>query len=130
MADAPTTPESLRYDNGFMSRKLHLTLLAMFLVIGAGVTGHWLSGVAANLQTIVGGILGALAIFVGGNVATKFTASNLAKVIGPMRQVIAQQEKREDKEDAREDKAEAKEEAKDAAKEPGKTVDGPPVETG
>ena len=57
-----------------------------------GFAGHFLSGIAAQLQTIVGGLLGALALYLGGNVADKFNATNLAKIMRPIRKVVPEPE--------------------------------------
>ena len=131
------TPASLANDKGYLSRKLHLTVLAMFLVVGMGIACHWSTGIGNQMQTIISGILGALAIFVGGNVATKFSAASLAKVVGPIRAAmgerkIEKQEDRVERKDIREDMKDAKtnKDARSDAKEAAKDGSGPPVENG
>jgi len=116
MKTQPPTIEDLAKDGGMMSRKLHLTLLVIFLMVGLGLACNWIPALGAQLPTIVPGLLGALAIFVGGNVASKFNASSLAKVMGGLRKLAPEPG--------------SEEVSEDAAKKPEKPAEGPPVETG
>ena len=131
------TPKSLASDGGFLSRKLHLTVFAMLLIVGLGIVCHWSPNIGAQMQTLVTGLLGALAIFIGGNVANKFTASNLMKVMGPVKSMMAERagehkEDRAERGDVRQGVVEAKavKDARTDAKEAAKDGGGPPVENG
>jgi hypothetical protein len=108
--------EELSKDGGMMSRKLHLTLLVIFLTVGLGLACNWLPALGVQLQTVVTGLLGALAIFVGGNIAGKFNASSLMKVMGGLRKLAPEPG--------------SEEVTEDAAKPPEKPANEPPVETG
>jgi hypothetical protein len=112
MEKNPVTSEELAKDGGLGSRKLYLTLLVFFLIVGAGIACNWVPALGVQLQTIVGGLLGALALYLGGNVISKFNAVNLAKVMVPLRKLAP---------DAS---------TEDPAKTPGEPADRPPVETG
>jgi hypothetical protein len=100
------------FDSGYKSRKLFMTLLALFVIVGMTFAGNWLAGVAAQLGTAVGGILGVLALYLGGNVASKWTYSNIMKVVTPIRKVVPEPP------------------AKIDPKAPGSPVEEPPVESG
>jgi hypothetical protein len=75
------------FDNGWYSRKLHFSLLVLFTIVGLTFAGNWLPGVAAQLGTAVGGILGVLALYLGGNIASKWSYTNISKVMAPLRKV-------------------------------------------
>ncbi len=70
---------ALTEDGGTKSRKFLLTLLAMFLIVVCGVLSGWLAGLAASLSVVTGGILGALALYCGANVTTKWSAASISK---------------------------------------------------
>jgi hypothetical protein len=70
-------------DGDMKSRKFLLTLLAMALIVICGVLSGWLTGLAATLSIVVGGILGALGIYAGANVSTKWAAASIVKSKAP-----------------------------------------------
>ena len=76
------------FDRGWASRKLHFALLTLFVIVGMTFAGNWLPGVAAQLGTAVGGILGVLALYLGGNVASKWGYGNTMKVMNQIRKVV------------------------------------------
>jgi hypothetical protein len=125
------TPKSIASDGGILSRKLHLTIFAMLLIVGLGIVCHWSLNIGAQMQTLVTGLLGALAIFVGGNVANKFTAANLMKVMIPVKSMMAERagehkEDRAERADIRQGVVDAKA-VKDARAD---AKNGPPIENG
>jgi len=125
------TPASLVADGGYLSRKLALSVFAMLLIVGLGILCHWSTGIGNQMQTIVTGILGVLTIFVGGNLAGKFNAASLAKVVGPIRAAmgerkIEQESNRAERTDIRQGVVDAKA-IKDARAD---AKAGPPVENG
>lgn len=79
--DIKSKKDALLHDGGATSRKLWLTVFAMILIVGTGVLAGLtvFSGLATQLSVIVGGILGALGIYAGANVSTKFAAAGVRK---------------------------------------------------
>ncbi len=64
-------------DNGNNSRKLRLAYVAMLVILaGACMAAGW-PMFGPFYQTMVGGILGAAAIYTGGNVTTKWVANQV-----------------------------------------------------
>jgi hypothetical protein len=61
-------------DGGYASRKFWLTIISMGVIIVLTLVGSLgaFTSIGANLPTAVGGILGALGIYCGANVATKW----------------------------------------------------------
>ena len=57
-------------DGGFLSRKLLLSILAMTLIFAGALVACGNIAFAANYSTLVGGLLGALGLFLGANVAS------------------------------------------------------------
>lgn len=56
-------------DGGYASRKFWLTVLAMALIVGCFISTAWLTSLAVQLTVAIGGILGALGLYVGANVS-------------------------------------------------------------
>ena len=112
--------ERMFEDGGFGSRKLYLTLLVIFLMVGLGVTCNWIPALSSQLPTVVSGLLGALALFIGGNVASKFNASSLSKVVMGLKKLAPEPGSEEVAEDAQ----------KMSAKPSGSPANEPPTETG
>lgn len=73
--------DDLAEDGGYSSRKMWLTILAMILIVGVGLlTGLTVfTALAPQLAVIVGGVLGALGIYAGANVSTKFASAGVRK---------------------------------------------------
>ncbi len=69
-------------DGGYSSRKMIMSYAAMGLISGGSlVCAHW-PAFGANYPTLVGGILGALTVYCGVNVANSFVASKHLQGIG------------------------------------------------
>lgn len=68
---AELSPE-LEMTNTYRSRKFVLALVAIILITGVSVASIWLASVAGILPTFIGGILGVLSVYYGGNIANKF----------------------------------------------------------
>lgn len=79
------TADAIHHDSGYASRKLWVTIFAMCLIFMGGLVAGtgWGAGLGANLPTVVGGIVGCLAIFAGANVMVKNTAAKAAKPADP-----------------------------------------------
>lgn len=73
--------EKLADDGGMTSRKLWLTVFTMVIITALGLISGLaaFTGLAANLPVVVGGVLGALGVFCGANVATKFASAGVLK---------------------------------------------------
>lgn len=62
----------LKKDGGYKSRKFVITVLAfVFILVGAIIASLWPAFVA-QYPTFVGGILGAAAVYLGGNVTNDY----------------------------------------------------------
>lgn len=74
----------LARDGGFASRKLWVTLASMLIITGLGLLSGLptFSLLGPNLGVTIGGVLGALGLFCGANVAAKFNAASVAKEAG------------------------------------------------
>lgn len=59
-------------DGGFASRKLWFAVGTSVLVFASGILAAYFPAFRPGLETVVGGELGALALYLGGNVGTKF----------------------------------------------------------
>lgn len=59
-------------DGGYASRKLLLTLLITAVVVGCWILTAKLLALAPTFETLLGGLLGILAIYCGVNVASRF----------------------------------------------------------
>lgn len=68
----PDTPMRAA-DGGYTSRKFVLTLVSMGAIVALAVSAAWCPGLAAQIPNAVTGILGALGIYSGVNVATRWT---------------------------------------------------------
>ena len=69
-------------DSGFLSRKFILTLICMILVMVSGVVAAYLTALGPLYTTLIGGLLGALGLYLTGNVAQTFSAGSAnAKII-------------------------------------------------
>ena len=71
--------DDLVYDSGYASRKFWLTVVAMVLVVLTGLTAAFVPALGPVVSTVVGGLLGALGIYAGANVSTKFAAAGVKK---------------------------------------------------
>lgn len=52
--------------------KLGLGIACVVLMVGTWLTTNWLPGLATSLTTVVGGITGVYALFVGGHVTNAY----------------------------------------------------------
>ncbi len=71
--------QELANDGGLASRKLWLTIGVIIAIIGVSILSAFMPVLIPELPTIVGGILGALGLYLGGNVAVKFAAGKVAQ---------------------------------------------------
>jgi membrane protein DedA with SNARE-associated domain len=65
-------------DGGVKSRKLWYSVGTSVLIFGAGLIAARWTAFQPSLATIVGGLLGALSLFIGGNVAGKHVLGKVA----------------------------------------------------
>lgn len=63
--------------NTYRSRKFVLALIALIVITGVSVASIWFAAVAGILPTFVGGILGVLSVYYGGNVGSKFVVGKV-----------------------------------------------------
>lgn len=63
---------NIQLTSTYRSRKFVLALIALVVITGVSVAAIWFAAVAGILPTFVGGILGVLSVYYGGNVANKF----------------------------------------------------------
>jgi hypothetical protein len=77
----PEVLKEIAKDGGYGSRKFWLTIVSMAIIVILTLVGSLsaFTSIGANLPTAVGGILGALGIFAGANVATKWSAAQASK---------------------------------------------------
>lgn len=66
-------------DGGFLSRKLILVFFALFLVFAGAVAAALWPLFAPNYETLVGGVIGLVAIYCGSNVGNKFVTKTAIK---------------------------------------------------
>jgi hypothetical protein len=59
-------------DNGFKSRKFFLTIGCIVVVTTVSLLGIWFPAIEAILPTFIGGVLGILGLYFGGNVGAKW----------------------------------------------------------
>lgn len=64
---------------GLKSRKFCLTIIALLLITGMGVASFWFPAATGVLPTYCGGILGALGLYMGGNVGATYVAGKTDK---------------------------------------------------
>lgn len=63
------------------SRKLWLTVFICLLIVGVGLIGAGWASFAPMVETIVGSLVGCLAIFSGSNVSQKWLLSKTGKTV-------------------------------------------------
>jgi len=59
-------------DGGIKSRKLWLSLLTSLSIVGTAVLSAYLPPLVPMYDTIVGGLISVLALYLGGNVGAKY----------------------------------------------------------
>lgn len=74
----------------YKSRKFILAIVALVVITGVSVAAIWFSAVAGILPTFVGGILGVLSVYYGGNVGSKLV---VGKVQAEFKRVDNEREK-------------------------------------
>lgn len=83
--DHKLTLKSFLADGGLKSRKLWLSVFCLMLLTAMVCVGCHFAAVAGMFPEYVGGVLGVLTIFTGGNVvARNATAKHLADKLAPM----------------------------------------------
>jgi len=60
------------------SRKIVMTLITMILIVGVSCLSGVIPALGANLMTIVGGLLGALSLFITGHALADVQATKIA----------------------------------------------------
>ena len=70
------------YKNNYGSRKFILTIVALMLVTGISTASIWYPGIQAVLPSFIGGILGILSLYFGGNVASKYVNGKVNQMDG------------------------------------------------
>lgn len=70
-------------DGGYASRKFWLTVATSGSIIALGALAALHPVFGPNLDTVVGGLLGALAIYMGANVGAKYTIGKTTKQTEP-----------------------------------------------
>jgi membrane protein DedA with SNARE-associated domain len=58
-------------DGGYKSRKFWFSVGTSLLIVFCGIVAAKMPLFAANLQTIIGGVMGCLAAYIGGNVTAQ-----------------------------------------------------------
>jgi hypothetical protein len=56
----------------YSSRKFVLTIISICLITAVAMSSAWISVIPTILPAFIGGILGTLSLYLGGNVANKF----------------------------------------------------------
>lgn len=70
-------------DVGFRSRKFVLTVATMLLIFAGGVMAGVWSLFGSHYETMISGLLGALGLYLGGNVGSRWaTAKHAAALVG------------------------------------------------
>lgn len=59
-------------DGGVKSRKLWLSILTSASIVGVAVLSAWLPPLIPMYDTVVGGLISVLALYLGGNVGAKY----------------------------------------------------------
>ena len=79
--DVQSPSKALREDKGYASRKLWMTILTMALIVGLAFLSALAGFVALgpNLGTVIGGLIGCLALYLGANAVVKHSAAGVAK---------------------------------------------------
>ena len=65
-------------DGGFSSRKLWYAIGTSIAIIGVGVFSVFFPGLRPSVESVIGGLLGALAIYAGSNVSNKWVVGKNA----------------------------------------------------
>ena len=64
------TDDGTEIGGAFTSRKFLITLLVIGLIVGMSLLACWVSGAATILITFIGGVLGALSLYLTGNIVS------------------------------------------------------------
>lgn len=70
-------------DGGYSSRKLWYAIGTSLLIFGAGLLSAFVPAFRSGLETIVGGLVGALAVYAGANVSSRWVTGKSMTTIGP-----------------------------------------------
>ena len=72
----------IKLDGGHNSRKLHLAVLTQLSILGSALLSTQIPSLQPLYSTLVGGLTGIFALYLGGNVGTRWVHGKLASV-GP-----------------------------------------------